>query len=498
MAEPPPTEPSGPYLQVTAGPAEGRVIPTDRTVLIGREGQGPGLIAEDEQLSRVHARVSRTERDEVRIEDLDSRNGTYVNGARVTEWLLSAGDFVQVGTSALELCAPEARLTRSGLHDQSRLNAMAADRVAAAGTAGDMASFRAEFPVFDQVSYLNAGSDGPVPRRAMDAASDHMQLVLKEGRAGPAYLRRLRSTQAALRSGYARVLGCGADEVALTGSTHDGVNTVLWGLDLRPGDEILTSDEEHLSVLAPLDALVARRGVGVRMVPFDDVAVEVGPRTRLVVCSHVSWLTGRVADVAAIVAGGAPVLLDGAQGLGAVSLDVAALGVDYYAASGQKWLCGPQGTACLYVRAAQRNTLVPPWPSATSLDEQRAPTERVYHGAARRLDTASPSGALAAWALASLEVLEEAGLGWIAERGPALAAALGDALAERGADVAPRGASTLVAWAAEDAESLAGRLADAGIMVRALPWRSSVRASVGAWNTEEELMILAQLVAGWA
>ena len=496
MAEPMPAEPLGPYLRVTAGPAEGRVIPTDHTVLIGREGEGPGLITGDEQLSRVHARLTHTTVG-VRIEDLGSRNGTYVNGVRVTDRLLAVGDFIQVGATALELRMPQARVARSSLHDQAQLNQVAAAGVAAAaGTRGDPSAFRAEFPVLDAVSYLNAGSDGPVPRRAMDAASAHMQLVLNEGRGGAAYLRRLRSTHSALRSGYARALGCRADEVALTGSTHDGVNTVLWGLDLRRGDEILTSDEEHLSVLAPLDALAARREADVRSVPFDALPGEVGPRTRLVACSHVSWLTGRLADVAAIVAGGAPVLLDGAQALGAIPVDVDALGVDYYAASGQKWLCGPLGTGCLYVRGSRLGELAPPWPSAASLDEERVPQERVYHGTARRLDTATPSGPLATWAVTALEVLEDAGLDWVLERGPTLAASLAEALAARGAQVSPRGASTLVSWAAEDAATLATRLADAGIVVRAIPWRGVVRASVGAWNAEEEIVILAELVAG--
>ena len=74
------------------------------------------------------------------------------------------------------------------------------------------------------------------------------------------------------------------------------------------------------------------------------------PSTRLVACSHVSWLNGQVVDTDALRGAGAPVLLDGAQGIGAVPVDVAALGCDYYAASGQKWLCGPSGSGYLYVR----------------------------------------------------------------------------------------------------------------------------------------------------
>lgn len=482
-----------PYLQVTAGPADGRHIPTDAELVIGREGEGPGRIPEDELLSRAHARISRTVTDQVSIADLGSSNGTYVNGVRVEEQVLAIGDSVELGSSGLELRTPEARAPRSAIHDRAQLIRVAATRVAAVPSEADPQAFRAEFPVLEQVAYMNAGSDGPVPRRALDEAAAHVQLILGEGRAGDAYARRLRAAHGALRTAYSRALGCEPDEVALTGSTADGVNTVLSGLHLRRRDEILTSDEEHLSVLAPLAAVGRRLGVDVRRVPFDALADEVSLRTRLVVCSHVSWRSGRVADVEAIVEAGAPLLLDGAQALGAIPVDVHALECDFYAASGQKWLCGPQGTGCLYVRAGRLRTLSPPWPSAASLGDARDSSDPVYHAGARRFDTAVPGGALTAWALASMEVLEGAGLGWVVERGPAQAAALADGLAERGVEVAPRGRSTLVSWKARDCEADVARFADAGITVRAVADRDLVRASVGAWSSDDEVEAVAKL-----
>ncbi len=165
-----------------------------------------------------------------------------------------------------------------------------------------------------------------------------------------------------LRASYAGVLGCDETEVALTGSTTDGVNTVIAGLDLGSGDEIITSDEEHPGLLAPLGLARRRRGVEVKVVPFADVAEAVSASTRLIACSHVSWVGGRVADVSALTATGVPVLLDAAQALGAVPVDVRALGVDFYAASGQKWLCGPEGSGCLFVRQDRLDRLLVPWP----------------------------------------------------------------------------------------------------------------------------------------
>src|SRR5204863_9553760 len=114
--------------------------------------------------------------------------------------------------------------------------------------------------------------------------------------------------------------------------------------------------------------------------------------------SHGSWITGRVVDAAGLAAAGAPVLLDGAQGLGAVPVDVRELGCDFYAASGQKWLCGPNGVGYLYVRRELISELVPPWPGYGSLEQGSNPLDLVLHVDARRFDgvlIASPHAARA-------------------------------------------------------------------------------------------------------
>src|SRR4051812_11796861 len=119
-------------------------------------------------------------------------------------------------------------------------------------TMPDPARFRSEFPVFEHRSYLNAGTEGPVPRRAAEAVSRRVEQEMTQGRCGRPYFDELIELATRVREGYSRALGCAASDVALTGSTTDGVNTVLGGLDLREGEEILTSDEEHPGLLAPL------------------------------------------------------------------------------------------------------------------------------------------------------------------------------------------------------------------------------------------------------
>jgi L-cysteine/cystine lyase len=362
--------------------------------------------------------------------------------------------------------------------------------------APDPARFRTEFPVLERLSYLNAGTEGPVPRRAAEAVHTRVDLETTQGRCGRSYFEELMEMASRMREGYAAVLGCDASEVALTGSTTDGVNTVLSGLDLRPGDEILTSDEEHPGLLAPLGRAIRRHGVSVRIVPFRELPGAVTASTRLVACSHVSWASGRIADVEALRAAGAPVLLDAAQALGAIPVDVRSLGCDYYAASGQKWLCGPEGSGCLFVRGDRLDDLVVPWPGYSSVADPEQALEFEPAEGVKRLDHGFPTGLRSTWVLASLEVLANPGWDWVHERASSLAARLAERLSELGLEVRDRDRTTLVSWQAEDAAAEVERFAEAGIVVRSIPAFGLVRASVGAWSSEEEIERLTELAAG--
>jgi len=353
----------------------------------------------------------------------------------------------------------------------------------------DPAAFRAQFPVLERVAYLNAGTEGPLPQRAADTVRERIDAELTYGRSGKPYIEGVRGLANDLRDAYARVLGADPADVALTGSTTDGVNTVLGGLSLRPGDEIITSDEEHPGLLAPLGRLKRQAGVTVRVVPFAQIADAVTASTRLVATSHVSWVSGRVVDSAALAATGVSVLLDAAQGIGAVPIDLRSLGCDFYAGSGQKWLCGPEGSGCLYVRRERRDEVTVPWPGYGSLADAKEALDSGPAETAARFDHGFPPGMRSAWALASLSVFEEAGWDWVYARAADLAAGLARDLAERGLEVGPRGRSTLVSWAprAEDLDAEVARLAEAGLVVRSIPTHGLIRASVGAWSSEEEL-----------
>ncbi len=362
----------------------------------------------------------------------------------------------------------------------------------------DLADLRDEFPVLAEKAYLNAGTQGPLPRAAVEAAARELDAELRHGRGAMSHFEAIFALVDSLRGAVAPLFGCDPSDVALTRSTTDGVNTVLAALDLGPGDEVLTSDEEHPGLLAPLAAARARRGFEVRSAPFEGVADAIEERTVLVACSHVSWVSGQVVDAprlsAAAREASALVLLDGAQGLGAVPCEVAALGCDFYAAAGQKWLCGPDGSGYLYVGLEQSDRLMPPWPSFVSLADPASPSALVLKPGAARFDLGVVARSQAAAALAALDALGAASWDCVLAQGPALAAGLADRLARAGAEVVPRGPSTLVSWRARDSATEVERLAAAGFVVRDLPGLGLLRASVGAWTSEHELDRLAELV----
>jgi L-cysteine/cystine lyase len=348
----------------------------------------------------------------------------------------------------------------------------------------DAAKLRAQFPVFERLAYLNAGTCGPLPGPAVGVSAKVLEESARSGR-GSMYFEQMLALATQRRAAYAALLNAEPADVALTTSTSEGVVRVLAGLQLEPGDELLTSDEEHPGLLGPLAAARAQRGVRVRMVPFSQIADEVSPATRLVACSHVSWVNGKLAPEMANV--DVPVLLDGAQGAGAVPTDVATLGCDFYAGSGQKWLCGPVGTGLLWVSPAWTDRLQATGPTYLNLEDPGAGLDALLAEGARRFDTPAQSLEAAVTAATAFVLLASTGWEELHERAATLAESLATSLAERGREVAARDRTTLVSWHDDDPPATRDRLAAAGVIIRDLPGRGLLRASVGAWNDESDL-----------
>ena len=359
------------------------------------------------------------------------------------------------------------------------------------------ASLRAAYPVLERTAYLNAGTFGPLARATVDAVAAALRDDLKRGRSGRDYFESLLAARERVRALFAAEIGVEPELVALTRSTTDGCNIAVAGLDLSPDDEVVTTDAEHFGLLGALAVSPARvRAARVRDLPservLDAILAEVGPRTRLVALQHVSWVTGARMPVEELKrASGVPVLVDGAQAVGAVPVDAARL--DLYAFSGQKWLCCPDGTGALYVRDPERLAVrFPTYFSQTAFEPDGTFVPRA--GAARFDD-----GWLAPGVLAGIEAalgVHPEGDGRF-ERAREMAERCREALLEAGEDVVtePRQA-TLVAWRARgDPAELVVRLEDAGVIVRFLPGTGLVRASCGYWTSEEDIERLLEALA---
>lgn len=353
----------------------------------------------------------------------------------------------------------------------------------------DALAFREQFPVFERTAYLNAGSCGPLPGAALRAAADVALRAAEEGRGYP-YFAATGEAAGTLRGRYAAAIGAAsASEVALTTCTTEGLTRMIAALRLQPGDEVLTAPDEHPGLLGPLAAAQRHLGVVVRTAPLAEIDQAVDPaRTKLVACSHVNWTTGALAPAAlAEVGREIPVLLDGAQGAGAIGFDVRELGCFAYAAAGQKWLCGPVGTGLLWVDPAWRERLHDVTPGYVNLAAPGDGLGAEPWADARAFDAPALSWEVMAAASASAEVL--GGVGWDAlfARAQATTGTLVERLTAAGHEVAPRGASTLVSWTVDDPAATVERAAAAGVIVRPLPGTPYVRASVGAWNDADDL-----------
>jgi L-cysteine/cystine lyase len=352
---------------------------------------------------------------------------------------------------------------------------------------------RIEFPVLRRFAYLNAGTLGPLSRATLAASEARLAFDQGHGRGGKAWFESVLALRAAVRGQIADLIGTTPEHIGLTSSTTDGCNIVAAGLELGPEDEVVTTNSEHPGLLLPLDVSGARiRVAEVAARPTAD-AIEtilacVTPKTKLLALSHVLWTTGQVLPVDELKARtGLPVLVDGAQSVGAMPVDVGA--IDFYTVSCQKWLCGPEPLGALYVRDPEAlKVAIPSYFAQQSIEADGA---FVPANGAARFD----SGWLATPALAGLQAALTGAPDWRYERAVEIAAACRARLRER-YEVIGDGDGTLVSFVppGEPATDVA-RLYEAGVIVRELPGTGWLRASCGWWTNEDDVD---RLLAGLA
>jgi cysteine desulfurase/selenocysteine lyase len=315
------------------------------------------------------------------------------------------------------------------------------------------------------------------------------------------------------------------EEVILTRGTTDGINLVAeaLGRKLRAGDEILVTDMEHHSNIIPWQMAARDRGVTVRSIPLTgDGLLDLGAfermlsgKTKVVAFAHVSNVLGTITPVAQICAraraAGAVTVVDGAQAAPHLSLDMSALGCDFYAFSSHKML-GPTGVGVLWGRRAVLEALEPTRGGGEMIKEVWIDRAR-WNDLPWRFEPGTPPIAEAVGLMAAIEYLEKIGMARVAEHEGALARATVEQLsAIPGVTVygpragVPRGA--VVAFSVEGLHphDVAALLDQQGIAVRAghhcaqplMRWCGVVgtaRASFSVYNSSEEVSLLAHALA---
>ena len=353
---------------------------------------------------------------------------------------------------------------------------------------------RGAYPVCQRFAYLNAGTFGPLASETGAAVAARRRADLELGRGGAAYYGWVRDARERVRAALAAQIGVAPRKLALTRATTDGCNIVLAGLRLRPGDEIVTTDSEHFGLLGALRCSGARvRIARIRDLPagaaLDEIRAQVGARTRLLALSHVAWTTGHVLPVHELKeATGLPILVDGAQSVGAIP--VAAAAFDFYTVSCQKWLCSPDAMGALYV--AEPEALAIAFPTYFSHDGYEADGSFTPREGAARFDNGWIETALLAGTEAALGVHPE----WRFERAALMAARCRELLAERFDVVTEREHATLGSFRVDaDPAPILLHAYEQGVVIRDLPGTDWVRVSCGYWTNDDDLERLVAALA---
>jgi len=272
---------------------------------------------------------------------------------------------------------------------------------------------RQQFPALLNKTYFNYGGQGPMPQGAIAALHNAHLHTQEQGpfsrQVGQWETQQMSETRGAI----ARELGVSPATITLTEAVSVGCNIPLWGMDWQPGDQILLSDCEHPGIVAAVNEICRRFGVEANIFalldtlndgdPVERLRQGLHPNTRMVVLSHILWNTGQVLPLQAMVEvchsfggdrGPVRVLVDAAQSVGVLPLNLAEMGVDFYAFTGHKWLCGPAGLGGLYVSPAAMAAIHPTyvgWRAITQSSEGH-PTGWLPDG--RRFEVATSDYAL--------------------------------------------------------------------------------------------------------
>ncbi len=294
-------------------------------------------------------------------------------------------------------------------------------------------AIREDFPITHNLLYFNNGTMGPSPRQVTERVTKRVEHVDATGDYGGDY--------EGIRKAIARVIHADSgDHIAFTHNVSEAISIVSSGIDLKAGDEVLLTTQEHAGNAIPWLARKNRDGIVIKFVSLTDsnwnplsddefvqrVSDAITPRTRAISMPHLTCTTGHMLPIKRLTAlarekaqkNGAPIwfLADGAHPPGMLETDVRDLGVHAYASCGHKWLLGPKGIGFLYISEEFIPHVIPTW-SGGEADKYWGYDARLeFLPTASRYDFATQNFALFDGLEAAIEYMEKIGFDKIEAR----------------------------------------------------------------------------------
>lgn len=258
---------------------------------------------------------------------------------------------------------------------------------------------QSSFSITRGITNLNNGGVSPSPRLVTEALCRYTWQ--QEDVTAYTMWQILEPQSETVRTGLADIFGCDREEIAITRNASESLEIILMGMDLKTGDEILTTTQDYPRMLTTLRQREQREGLVLKMIKvpiapqhLDDITAEfekaITPKTKVILISHVINITGQVMPVKSITnlakSKGIEVIVDGAHAFAHFDFKQPDLGCDYYGTSLHKWLFAPKGTGLLYVKKDRIEKI---WPlmaaDKSQKDDIRKFEEIGTHPAAPRL-----------------------------------------------------------------------------------------------------------------
>ncbi|MCY0864398.1 MAG: aminotransferase class V-fold PLP-dependent enzyme [Sulfobacillus sp.] len=366
-------------------------------------------------------------------------------------------------------------------------------------------------------TYLNVGTLGPTPGTALAAATARELEWIESGPGQPQSYVEARSRIRQFAERIERAMPGGV--VALTENNSTALLRVFWGIAFQPGDEVITTNHEHGAVVQALSSVMRRFDLKIRVVDVDaptgvvhQIRQALSEKTRLVVVSHVSYLTGwelPIGSIAEVIQAWPQcrLLVDGAQALGNIMVDPAAIGADFYVFCGHKWMLAPAGWAGLWIRQDRQSELTTRWP----LERVQAEVESLAHGP---FDVYTMTGAdweygtrpwprITAWSI-MWDYFEEEGFlhhalyqRSLAEEAQARLEAVPDLRLDKPPSSEFRQTALMTVQSQSFGSGLADILLRSRIVVKGEPRRQGIRISWAVFNTVDDLDQLIHALWAW-